>query len=392
MKQRAARLLVSPRLLVLTLHIAFAQSAKCAWPLDPRVNLPICTATNDQQYPQLAPDGQGGALICWTDWRLGYPELRAYAQRVSAAGVTLWTSNGVALSGMSGEQSYPFTTSDGSGGGIFFWEGPGVDEFPDLYAQRVDASGALRWGSNGVVVISAPAGQFPAGIISDGAGGALLAWTDGRDGGFDLYVQRLSAEGQPLWASNGVALTRGTGGLVTSARMISDGEGGAILAWEDSRNYFGDIYAQRINPLGIAQWTSNGVALTSLFAQQEFPSLATDGAAGAIVAWEDQRTGESDIYAGRVDAHGAVVWGIDGVPVCTGPTCKCFPRLLRMTPAEPSLPGEMIATLRPPAVTFIVSAWTPPARPFGRATAWRFARLPIFRCSLSWFRTATTAR
>lgn len=62
----------SPRWLPFWLSLVLAQNAKCAWPLDPHVNLPICTATNDQQYPQLTTDGQGGAIICWTDWRLGY--------------------------------------------------------------------------------------------------------------------------------------------------------------------------------------------------------------------------------------------------------------------------------------------------------------------------------
>jgi hypothetical protein len=228
---------------------------------------------------------------------------------------------------MAGEHSFPIATSDGLGGGIFFWEGPGRDGYPDLYAQRIDASGAARWGSNGIGVVSAPNGQYPTGIVPDEEGGALVSWVDGRDGGFDLYMQRISAAGQPLWASNGVALARLSGGVVNFASMISDGTGGAVLAWEDYRNYFGDIFAQRVNALGIAQWTSNGVALTSMYAQREFPSLAADGTGGGIVAWEDHRSDQPGIYAGRVDSHGAVVWGIDGVPVCTAPNLQMFPHV-----------------------------------------------------------------
>jgi PKD repeat protein len=229
---------------------------------------------------------------------------------------------------MSGEHVFPTATSDGTGGAIIVWGGPGVDQFPDLYAQRIDSSGRLLWGSNGVLLVSAPNAQATAGVIPDGHNGAIIAWEDGRDSGFDVYVQRLSAEGQSLWASNGVRLTAGTGGLANFISIVSDQDGGAILAWNDSRNYFGDIYAQRVNSSGIALWTSNGVALTSLFADQSFPLLATDGAGGAIVAWVDQRSGEPDIYAGRVDSNGAVLWGVDGVPVCTAPNLQMFPRIV----------------------------------------------------------------
>ena len=33
------------------------------WPSDPTVNVPICTAADDQHEPQLVSDGAGGAII-----------------------------------------------------------------------------------------------------------------------------------------------------------------------------------------------------------------------------------------------------------------------------------------------------------------------------------------
>ncbi len=47
--------------------------------------------------------------------------------------------------------------------------------------------------------------------------------------------------------------------------------------------------------------------------------VVTDTAGGAIVVWEDERDGDSDIYAQRVDVNGIVLWQTDGVPVCTAP-------------------------------------------------------------------------
>src|SRR5262249_51400896 len=44
-------------------------------------------------------------------------------------------------------------------------------------------------------------------IVSDGAGGAIVAWQDFRNAGdYDIYVQRVNAAGVPQWTANGVAL------------------------------------------------------------------------------------------------------------------------------------------------------------------------------------------
>ncbi len=43
-------------------------------------------------------------------------------------------------------------------------------------------------------------------------------------------------------------------------RLVSDGEGGAIIIWRDYRSFAG-IYAQRVNSSGHIQWTLDGITL-----------------------------------------------------------------------------------------------------------------------------------
>lgn len=84
--------------------------------------------------------------------------------------------------------------------------------------------------------------------------------------------------------------------------IVSDGAGGAIITWQDLRNgYNYDIYAQRINASGVVQWTVNGVAICSALNDQLYPTIISDGAGGAIITWQDHRSGSNlDIYASRV--------------------------------------------------------------------------------------------
>ena len=40
-------------------------AAFAAWPTDPTVNLPVCTATQHQYAPVSVSDGAGGAIVAW---------------------------------------------------------------------------------------------------------------------------------------------------------------------------------------------------------------------------------------------------------------------------------------------------------------------------------------
>src|SRR5207247_977722 len=128
-------------------------------------------------------------------------------------------------------------------------------------------------------------------IVSDGAGGAIVTWTDQRDTiatGSDIYAQRVNAAGVPQWAANGVALCTAANDQVAPT-IASDGAGGAIATWTDGRSGNNDIYAQLVNPAGVPQWTAGGVALCTAAADQRLPTITSDRAGGAIVAWEDDR-------------------------------------------------------------------------------------------------------
>src|SRR5262245_30160600 len=65
----------------------------------------------------------------------------------------------------------------------------------------------------------------------------------------------------------------------TAAQAASDGAGGAILAWSDQRGIFGATFVQRVSATGVPLWTANGVNLSGATGA---PAIAPDGAGGAI--------------------------------------------------------------------------------------------------------------
>lgn len=279
----------------------------------------ICTAANLQISPRIVSDGAGGAIVTWGDYRGGTSDI--YAQRVSAAGVCMWTANGEPLSTAPNDQTSPTTISDGHGGAIVAWGDMRHGTEYDVYAQRINAGGVPLWTADGVALCTAADDQMGSAIASDGAEGAIVTWTDYRSGGGDIYAQSLSAAGAPRWTLDGVAIATAPREQFGSF-IVSDGSGGAIVVWSDNRGGAGyDVYIQRIDAAGVRQWNAEGVPLSVAAATQwPFPAVVSDGSDAAIVTWQDHRSGtDDDIYAQRVLPGGTAdpAWPVGGRALCT---------------------------------------------------------------------------
>lgn len=287
----------------------------------------ICTAAGAQINPRIIMDGSGGVIVAWEDRRSGGNNRDIYAQRIDASGNVLWTADGVVLCADASSQQYPEIVSDGAGGAIVTWQDRrNGGSKRDIYAQRVDSSGSALWTVDGVGVCTAAGQQTLPKIVYDGAGGAVIAWLDG---GSEIYAQRVDAAGAVQWAADGVAICPAAS-FQEEPVMISDAAGGAILVWADTRNGNYDIYAQRIDAAGARQWGDGGVGICTAANDEYSPRPVSDGAGGAIIAYElhGPTYDDHDIYAQRIDSGGNLVWMPGGIGVCTAAMHQSDPRLV----------------------------------------------------------------
>lgn len=204
---------------------------------------------------------------------------------------------------------------------------------PSLYAW---------WEPGGSMVVGPPARPEGGAMCSDGAGGAIVAWSDWRDSPYpsvDVYAHHLLSDGtlDPHWPSLGTPL-RIAQGIQYVFDAVSDGAGGAIVVWMDTSrappdgNVQGNLYAIRIDSNGSIHsgWSAEGQPVdTATFVYSGSFSVCSDDAGGIYAAWEDQRTGNRDIRAQHVLGNGQVPagWPADGLPVCTAAGDQWTPAL-----------------------------------------------------------------
>ena len=136
------------------------------------------------------------------------------ALAVQRAALAQWRPDGIPVATTPGEQYGTALVPDGSGGVIVGWfDTRGGPDEVDVYVSRFTASGTLApgWPAHGLALCTAPGYQFLGGVITDGAGGAIAAWDDGRTyQDHEIFAQRFTLDGSvdPAWPPDGATAAR----------------------------------------------------------------------------------------------------------------------------------------------------------------------------------------
>jgi len=285
---------------------------KLLWQLN---GLPISVADRNQRRIRMI-GYDTHVIVVWND-RRGRSSWDIYAQAVNIDGKILWEKDGIPICTNTADQSTQAILSDGEGGAIFVWEDErNSSEFQDLYIQRVNSAGETIWELNGIPIHQSESLQSNPILIAGEDEEFYIVWWDvvGHDQ-WHIMAHKFSINGNPLW--NAPILISPLEGMQGDHRVVSDQNGGLIVVWQIYKNFINDqLYAQRISPDGNKVWDDAGIPICTADGIQRNAAVVTDGNGGAIVAWRDERDIYSDIYAQRINADGTLIWEKDGIPIC----------------------------------------------------------------------------
>jgi hypothetical protein len=126
------------------------------------------------------------------------------------------------------------------------------------------------------------------------------AWEDSRDGRWEIYFARLSSDGVKI--GDDVRITNAFEEARRPSLQWTGTEFGA--AWSDLRDGNFEIYFARISPEGVK--IDDDIRITNAADYSFFPLLQWTGTEFGMV-WEDNRSGKGDMYFTRISSSGSMV-------------------------------------------------------------------------------------
>ncbi len=267
-----------------------------------RVNDDVGTA--DQYYPDVTIDSSGDFVITWTDYRNAKYE--TYVQRYDSSGTPLSSNFRVNDPTRSTHQfSFPAIAMDITSSFIITWQTAGWD----IYAQRFDLSGNPIGSNFKVNSYVGPTYQGNPDISMDYFGNFVITWETFNylNNYSDIYAQRFDSSGTLLGSYFKVNDDTGTAAQVEPA-IAMDGSGNFVIAWQDYRYLNADIYVQRYDSIGTSLnsnfKTNHDVIFT---AEQHSPATSMDGFGNFLVTWKEFRSSNWDVYAQRFNSSGTPI-------------------------------------------------------------------------------------
>ncbi|MBN2426464.1 MAG: T9SS type A sorting domain-containing protein [Calditrichaceae bacterium] len=276
----------------------------------------IQTTSYGEFAPQAVPDKNGGVILLWSQNPNGFYDYKLFCQRLDSTGNKLWGADGKTIAESNGTNSFPQITSDGRGGAYIVWMNlPATPGSTDIYLQHVDSTGSLYWPANGLAICDTSNSQSYPALCADGLGGVFIVWQDSRNiSNPDIYAQYIDGDKNVLWPHNGLAICQASGS-VEFPDIVGDGQGGVFIVWQDNRNIDNGIALQHVNAAGELLLDEQGVMICNAENTKSDVNIISDGNDGAYIIWQDERSGDCDIYAQYINQDAVPQWSANGIPI-----------------------------------------------------------------------------
>jgi hypothetical protein len=154
-------------------------------------------------------------------------------------------------------------------------------------------------------------------LTSDG--GCYIAWFDTRTGNYNVYLQRLDAAGNKMFANDGLLISDNPSSTwIVDWDMMTDNSDNAVIAFSDIRSGVDfKVYAYLISPTGNFLWGPNGVSLSTSEDFQPNPRITQTTDGYYIITWPNLST-PSKIAVQKLDAVGNKLYGNDPLYIESG--------------------------------------------------------------------------
>ena len=266
-------------------------------------------------------DSAGNAIISFSDIRNGNPDIFLY--KIDSEGNPVWGEDGINCLESDMPEQEPRLPITSENAAIVTFIRPHA-EGDKLMIYGVDAEGNAILEEEGIVytpqedtffsdpyVVPALEGNFIA-VYSKNTGSSMYPDRN-------LMAMKFNNTGTELWESPAVISQAGGISSFTDLHVISDHNGGVVVAWHDDRNndMVSSGFVQWIDAGGNAKYPANGVEVGTTPSVHRFDPRAVvkQGTPSIMVFWTQKNSSQSlaGLYGQHLSEEGQRMWDDAGI-------------------------------------------------------------------------------
>ncbi len=145
-------------------------------------------------------------------------------------------------------------------------------------------------------------------------GGVYVAYLGNPGGGYNVYLQRLDAQGNEQWVHGGILIYDAGHSSTQTYEVTTDADDNAVIVYRaDNNNPSGlsQVGVQKVSPCGELLWGPTGKVVTSLTVSAAAPQICRTSDGNFAVGWSFQPSGQpSRCGIQKIDGiTGDNIWG-----------------------------------------------------------------------------------
>jgi hypothetical protein len=135
-----------------------------------------------------------------------------------------------------------------------------------------------------------------------------------ENGNYNVRLQYFDFNGNAQWTTGGILISNHTqNSWLSDWDLTTDSTGNCVLAFNDVRDGNPNVYAYKITPSGGFAWGADGIALTTATEDEYAPKICVNGSNNTIVVWERPASPHTQIVMQKIEPNGTLSWGSQGV-------------------------------------------------------------------------------
>jgi hypothetical protein len=318
--------------LVMVMTLSLPLSSFAQWSSDPMVNTPIDLSQGLQTIPKVAIDHlSGNVYIVYYSFASGNYDV--ILQYLDHQGYLVWPEPLVVSNHLQDPMLTDIAALTDSEGNCIITFSDLRNGSLDVYVYKISPDGQFLYGEDGIRLSDNPGEEFRPVLCLTTDNSAIVSWIeDNAETGNHLVMASIDVAGNLLWNDGRITWVPDGDYSYANPYLVSTGEGEFIVVF--SRNSgppwspFRQIYAQRIDFFGDPVWpidaTVNDAGGLNAW---DVLNLKADGQGGLYVAWNDDRDGDqvNESMVQHIDANGNLLFITNGLRASTSFAHKCFP-------------------------------------------------------------------